>query len=133
MNSDKQISPSAFIPYCEFGGNMFSMGVKIDQFELPVCNSFEATILNDQLCYKIDLEKYADDENVEDNLKLGFNFILDYNEDRQVKFDEKVEDNIQNISGLARSILDSNQDQQATIYLNTIGKYQKHPHPHFQI
>ena len=33
------------------------MGVKIDQFDVPVCNSFEATVLNDQLCYEVDPNK----------------------------------------------------------------------------
>ena len=30
-------------------------GVNIDQFDIPVCTSFKATILNDQLCYEVDL------------------------------------------------------------------------------
>ena len=29
---------------------MSAMGVMIDQFDVPVCNSFQAKILNDQLC-----------------------------------------------------------------------------------
>ena len=33
------------------------MGVNIKQFDVPVCNSFKAKILNDQLCYEIDLNK----------------------------------------------------------------------------
>ena len=39
---DYKISPSAFIPFCDFGGSMSAMGVKIDQFDVPVCNSFQA-------------------------------------------------------------------------------------------
>ena len=50
-----QLSPSAFIPFCEFGGNMSTVGIKIDQFDVPVCNSFQSKILNDQLCYEIGL------------------------------------------------------------------------------
>ena len=52
------ISPSSFIPYCEFGGKMSAMGVKKDQFKVPVCNSFKAKILHDQLCYDVDLDKF---------------------------------------------------------------------------
>ena len=57
INKDMQMSPSAFIPFCEFGGNMSSMGVTIDQFDVPVCNSFQAKVLNDQLCYEVDINK----------------------------------------------------------------------------
>ena len=71
MTKENSLSPSAFIPFCDFGGNMSSMGVKIDQFDVPVCNSFEAKILNDQLCYEVDLEKFSDKLNIDKQLKLG--------------------------------------------------------------
>ena len=58
VTKNNQMSPSAFIPFCDFGGNMLQMGVKIDQFDVPVCNSFQARILNDQLCYEVDLNSF---------------------------------------------------------------------------
>ena len=57
------------------------MGVRIDQFDGPVCNSFQAKIQNDQLCYEVDLNKYKNNMNMKKALKSGFRFILDYNED----------------------------------------------------
>ena len=39
-----QDSPSAFIPFCDFGGDMSAMGTKVDQFDVPVCNSFQGKI-----------------------------------------------------------------------------------------
>ena len=36
MTRDHQMSPSAFIPFCDFGGNMSAMGVMIDKFKRPV-------------------------------------------------------------------------------------------------
>ena len=38
------------------------MGKKIDKFSLPVCNSFKAKILNDQLCYELDVNEVIDKE-----------------------------------------------------------------------
>ena len=114
------MSPSAFIPFCQFGGNMSSMGVKIDQFDVPVCTAFQAKILNDQLCYEVDLNSFADKDNIENELKLGFNFLMDYNEDRQVTFQrnyEKVKD-----VNWANSIVESDKDRHAKIYVDTIGK-----------
>ena len=80
------LAPSAFVPFCEFAGNSSALGVKINQFSVPVCNSFEATILNDQLCYQIDVNKYRTGS--DDEMKKGLKLILDYNEDRQIQKDD---------------------------------------------
>ena len=106
------------IPFCEFGGNMSSMGIKINQFDVPVCNSFQAKRLNDQLCYEVDLNRFANN-NIEKDLDLGFVFVMDYNEDRQVTF--KEEKQVKDSFTLVNRIDKSDENQQAFIYLNTIG------------
>ena len=50
IDEDGELSPTALIPFCEFGGNMSVMGVKIDRLQYPVCNSFRPKIKKDQLC-----------------------------------------------------------------------------------
>ena len=114
--------PSAFIPFCDFGGNMSAMGVMIDQFDVPVCNSFQAKILNDQLCYKVDLNKFSYKNNLKNELNLGFNFLMDYNEDRQVIFEQNTS---KAKLGLAKSVASSDQNKHAFVYLDTIGKIMK--------
>ena len=124
-NENKK-SPSAFIPFCEFGGNMSLMGVKIDQFEVPVCNSFEPKILNDQLCYEVDLKKFSDRNNKIRYLESGFAFIMDFNEDRQSRFVNEFKRKTE--IGLVNWISESNHEQSAFIYMNTVGmniKYDK--------
>ena len=116
---DNKLSPSAFIPFCEFGGNMSAVGVKIKQFDVPVCNSFQAKVLNDQLCFEVDLNRFSNKDNIERELKLGFYFLMDYNEDRQFTYEENT--NIQMDFGLSNRITESDQNQDAFIYLNTIG------------
>ena len=113
---------------------MSTVGAKIDQFDVPVCNAFEARLFNDQLCYEVDLDKFSDGKNIENELDLGFNFIMDYNEDRQVTCDR----NISNVDSqgsvnlpmpshkkfsMARNIFESDRNHHALIYFNTIGKY----------
>ena len=120
ITQDKQMSPSAFIPFCEFGGNMSAVGAHIDQFNVPVCTSFEAKILNDQLCYEVDLNRFASKANVHNELELGFNFIMDYNEDRQITNNENVIE--EKNAGLASNFIESDKKNHAFIYLNTIGK-----------
>ena len=99
---------------------MSSMGVKIENFSVPVCNSFQPKILNDQICYEVDLNRYANKDNIDKNLKLGLSFMMDYNEDRQVTFQENL-DNEKDFS-MTSSIVELDQSQQAFIYLNTVGK-----------
>ena len=99
---------------------MSAMGIKIDHFDVPVCNSFQAKIMNDQLCYEVDLNEYYDENNVVNQLKLGFNFLMDYNEDRQVTINQNI---TEKKVGLAKSVSSSDENQHAFVYLNTIGKF----------
>ena len=57
-DEDGNLSPTALIPFCAFGGNFSAMGVKMEQFNVPVCNSFKAKIVEDQLCYTVDPNRY---------------------------------------------------------------------------
>ena len=100
---------------------MSSTGVKFAEFEIPVCNSFQAKILNDQLCYEVDLNKFSNKENIDQELELGFSFLMDYNEDRQVTFDQNFSNAMK--IGLAATIVETDTNKHASIYLNTIGKY----------
>ena len=123
IKKDEKISPSAFIPFCEFGGNMDAVGEKIDQFDISVCNSFQATTINDQLCYEVDLNRFSKDNNIEKELNLGFVFIMDYNEDRQVTFNKKQNrKNERKFSSLTDRIVQFQDVNDASIYLNTIGR-----------
>ena len=113
------MSPSALIPFCEFGGDMARLGTMISRFPLiPVCNVFQAKILNDQLCYEVDLQNLSKSHNIDNELKLGFYFVMDYNEDRQVTFtDEK---NSQRPMVLSE-VLVVDDHKHAFIHLDTIG------------
>ena len=62
---------------------MSAMGVKIDQFDVPVCNSFKAQIIQDQLCYSLDPNKFRDNLSSKNDLELSL--LIDYNEDRIFK------------------------------------------------
>ena len=98
---------------------MTAVGVKIDEFGLPVCNSFQAKILNDQLCYEVDLNRYSNENNIKRELKSGFVMILDYNEDRQVTFEKYLSKEKE--KNLVSRIVEQDDHQHVTIYLNTVG------------
>ena len=123
LTTDNKMSPSAFIPFCDFGGNISAMGVKINHFNVPVCNAFEAKIMNDQLCYEVDMKKFSDENDIENELEIGLNFLMDYNEDRQVTFDRN-NINEKELS-LGNNVVASDQNKHAFIYLDTIGNILK--------
>ena len=102
---------------------MSVVGVKIDQFDDPVCNSFQATVVNDQLCYEVDINRFSNESNIAKELELGFYFLMDYNEDRQVTKQSTLSREDKR-SSMAANLLESDKNQHAFIYLDTIGKEQ---------
>ena len=62
---------------------MNAMGTKIQQFDVPICTSFKFKARNNQLCYEVDLEKYKQSVNIQNQLENGLVLLLDYNEERQ--------------------------------------------------
>ena len=120
VTKDGKMSPSAFIPFCEFGGNMSTMGISVKPFAVPVCNSFQEKILNDQLCYEVDLDRYSNKDNIDRELGEGLVILLDFNEDRQVTFEQnqRVELDEDDLK-----IMESDVNYQADVYLEAIGKY----------
>ena len=126
VNADKKLFPSAFIPFCGFGGKI--LGQMIPNLMIPVCDNFQPRLLNDQLCYEIDLHNITNDKNpsVED-IKSGFVFVMDYNEDREgiSKDNSTIDEEDGFVKMLKEQVHDKNQ---ATIHLDTMGnvKYFKY-------
>ena len=83
IHEDGALNPTALIPFCEFGGSMSTLGVKIDQMDIPVCNTFRPKVIQDQLCYTFDLNEFRD--KIRLNNPLSLSLFLSYNEDRQME------------------------------------------------
>ena len=82
ITTDRDVlSPSAFIPFCAFGGEMSPLGRKIDQFSSPVCDAFKEHILEDQLCYELDVNKYrsnlSSQMDINTAMKIGIFLLVD--------------------------------------------------------
>ena len=100
--ADGQFYPTALIPFCKFGGNMSVMGVKIDQFDDPVCNSFRPKIIRDQLCYTVDPNKFKDQIDIKG--KLSISLYIHYNEERQMEDIESTEEKIVIVDTIGKTI-----------------------------
>ena len=95
FDKNGDLSPSAFIPLCSFGGALEASETNFD-VGFPVCNSFKPVLHYDQICYEVDLNsKFKKNEDLLRYLRLGIILTLDYNEDRQIKIDgeNKKEEN----------------------------------------
>ena len=72
---------------------MSVMGVTMDDFDVPVCNSFRPKIVMDQLCYTVDPNEYKHKIDLKGDISLSL--FIHYNEDRQMEdLDESFEPNI---------------------------------------
>ena len=100
---------------------MSSMGVMIDNFPVPVCNSFVPKVLHDEICFEVDLNRFRDNDNIGNELRLGFNFYLDYNEDRQVTLDKTFSKSKEFHFHSIKDVIDLDRSGHAFIYLDTIG------------
>ena len=93
--SDKK-APSTFIPFCSFGGS----GKELGNFQDSVCKVFREKIVNGQVCYEADVNQYKKDiVNWEEALQKGFSFIVDTNDEYDVKnlIREKISENNENV------------------------------------
>ena len=115
-------SPSAFIPFCEYNGDMMAVGEQDHGFPFPICNAFTPTVLHGQLCYTFDPpdnDRLASDEPF-------LMFLLDYNEDRQVNTLEDGEKVIKNrLQTLHELKEDNTAHDEAMIYIHTLGKMRR--------
>ena len=62
---------------------MSSLGIKIEQFDTPVCNSFKALNFIGQLCYELDVKDFIPRDKISEEIDLGLTLIIDKNEDKQ--------------------------------------------------
>ena len=92
FDEDGMISPSALIPFCQFGTNMLGMGKQTDLFKMPVCNSFKAKIFYNQLCYEVDSNKFIDENSryIDKELELGLSLLVDTNFNRHYSLRKRI-------------------------------------------
>ena len=115
------LSPTALIPFCDLNGNTSAMGVKIDQFDVPVCSGFKDKLVNDQLCYEVDPNLYINTDNVENARKFDLILIIDYNEDRQLFLDDETEEKFK--MQTKHPFRNNTSLEDSFIYFETIGMY----------
>ena len=120
LNDKGDLSPSAFIPFCEFGGNMNLLGVRNSKFTFPVCSAFRKRIVKGELCYQLNINNFKKSFKLSE-LNRGLTFLLDYNEDR--KLSEHVAENVhhqRHHHNMVDKFVELGDHHKAAIHLDTI-------------
>ena len=100
---------------------MSVMGVKIDQFELPVCNKFKQKIVRGRRCFQVDVNEFKDQVDNEKVVDNGLMLVLDYNEGKLVRELPREPDPLLS-NDLSELHKKHNEKQEAMIYIETIGR-----------
>lgn len=117
LDADGNLSPSAFIPFCAWAGDMGSLGTKAPNFSIPVCNAFQPRDLNGHICYSLNLttEKLQKPgQGVQDGLTL----VIDYNRERSLAW--PIEQNLQRSEGLAALTDHTSKEPELHLYMDTL-------------
>ena len=124
MDNHGRLSPSAFIPFCEFGGNMAIMGEINPLVEAPVCNKFRPKFRNGQLCYQVNVNEVKDQIDNKDDQLIGLTFLLDYNDERmiQVKNSKSMDESPDGLYKMQNENKETKRE--VKIFIETIGKLQ---------
>ena len=125
QRTSAKLSPSSFIPFCEFGSDASIMGKRIDQFDFPVCDSFEEIIFEGQLCYQVSIEKIKTRKRLnQEDLKIGLTLLLDYNFDKTLR-GSKTE-KFKTTKNTTRGIVYFTETEEALVHIGTISKSLAH-------
>ena len=88
INHPVHISPktglSSFIPFCSFGG-VTDLAGRQNTGDFPVCGLFTEKIVQGQLCYEAQLNKFKNLVNWRDALQEGLSIVIDTNDEYDVK------------------------------------------------
>ena len=65
-----------------------------DKLNTTVCNIFKETMVDGQLCYQADVDRFRDKVDMEKIVTKGLFFVLDYNENRMVDVGSYEDDGV---------------------------------------
>ena len=120
------LSPSAFIPFCELAGDASLLGRRVAGFDVPVCDKFEPTVVEGQICYRLETDRYfkqlrrRKEGGGDGKEREGLTLLLDYNEERNIQ--QPGGPTQQEQGSFEAGILELRQRDKAMIILETISQ-----------
>ena len=126
INDRGKIQPTAFIPFCSFGGNMDIMGQKVEGFSMPVCRAFKPSLFRGKKCYALDINEKLSSQNIKlsSSSSHGLTFLVDNNLERHFgSVNSKETDFLTNFRSFGKA---GQEGQEFTIYLDTLEPFELH-------
>ena len=116
------LSASAFIPFCAFKTSVVisEPPTRLPNLSYPLCSAFQPTILEGQLCYKLQMNTTSG-EGKSNQLML----LLDYNEDRSTfaSLDQTEDVDSTEMNTLNMGNTDSLQTKEAEVHIDTLSSF----------
>ena len=125
LSAAGEMSPSSLIPFCQLGDDMTAMGRKVPHFTRAVCSAFRETVLEGQVCYEVDVNKFRESEDWKtgESMEFGVGILVDTNEEYDTKrfYPSNLETNRSNAESSLRSYVKFEDSSKVKIYLHTLG------------
>ena len=102
---------------------MSLLGRKAKGFQAPVCSAFTRKIVNNQLCYEVDLNRFRDQVDWKESLQSGLSLVIDTNDEYDVRKLMTENRNIKTEEDVLDSYFKNNWQEKFSIILKTISKY----------
>ena len=110
-NEDGVLPPSALVPFCSYQQDRRLLGQRNLELNLTICDKFEPIVLDGQLCYSLDVAKFADKPTGEGKEKGLFLLLDPYPYPLNV-----WDDDAQKVNDLSHF----------KIYIHTLAQYTRH-------
>ena len=120
INSNGSLTPAALIPFCAYQANMTLLGQTRQDLPFTVCDKFQPTVLEGQLCYSIDLK--LTNSVTKEGLQNGLVFILDQGVTEITEDRQSMHTNEDMTMSMSFEPQSKEQDS-ARIYLNTLSSF----------
>ena len=100
---------------------MSIMGSMVDGLRLPVCDKFERKIIEDRICYQIDVNEFSENVDKKKFINDGLLLVLDYNEEKMLS--RKKMATRETATGLSDIRSSKNSDEEESlVYVETLGE-----------
>jgi hypothetical protein len=118
LDTQGNYTPAAFIPFCSYSGDMDSLGQSVDGLDIPVCNKFQPSMMDGQLCYTLNISSVISPEEIKTKFGETTGIILAVDQYKDTSAD-KEENGIQGLFDPKRTT-----DQKSlSIHINTQSRY----------
>ena len=101
---------------------MSLLGRKVDGFQVPVCSAFTRKIVNNQLCYEVDLNRFRDQVDWKESLQSGLSLVIDTNDEYDVRKLLTEDGNIKTVENKLDTYQNRQLQGEFSIFLKTISK-----------